>query len=135
MSDSNAEVHSVLASINAAWREGDPSSMREYLDPDIVMLRLASRRSFRGREILVESFLEFGRNARVLEYAEDDEHIDVVGECAVASFHFRMFYERATYREESEGRDLWVFQRREGRWQAVWRTMLEAKAERLAATV
>ncbi len=133
MSNSIAEVHSVLASINTAWREGHPSSMREHLHPEIVIVPPGFKGSIRGRDILVNSFEEFGKNARVLEYAEDDEHIDVVGDCAVASFHFRMLYQRAAYREESEGRDLWVFHRQDGRWLAVWRTMMEMKAERSAA--
>ncbi len=132
MSNSIAEVHSVLASINAAWREGHPSSMREYLHPDITIVPPGFRMSLHGRDVLVDSFEEFCRNARVLEYAEDDEHIDVAGDCAVATFHFRMLYERPTYREQSEGRDMWVFQRRDSRWTAVWRTVMELSAERVA---
>jgi hypothetical protein len=34
------------------------------------------------------------QNARVLEYRETEERIQVVGNCAVASFRFEMVYER-----------------------------------------
>src|SRR5579863_9790449 len=116
MSDSKAEIHSVLASINAAWQDGHPSSMREYLHPDIAMAPPGFSKSLRGRELLVASFEAFCANAKVLEYEESEEHIDVVGDCAVASFRFRMLYERAAYRENCSGRDLWVFARQEESW-------------------
>jgi len=130
MSDTHAEVHSVLASINAAWREGHPSSMLEFLHPEIVMVPPGFKGTVRGRDILISSFEEFAKNAKVLDYEESDERIDVIGECAIASFHFRMLYERAAYREDCSGRDLWVFARQNGRWIAVWRAMLELQAVR-----
>jgi limonene-1,2-epoxide hydrolase len=132
MSDAKSEVHSVLASINEAWREGHPSSMREHLHPEIAMVPPGFGESLHGRELLIASFEEFQKNAKVLEYEESDEHIDVVGQSAVASFRFRMLYERAAYREDCSGRDLWVFERQDDRWIAVWRAMLDLEAERMA---
>jgi len=130
VSDASAQVHHALASISAAWREGHPSSMRDYIHPEIVMVPPGFTAGVRGRDILVSSFEEFSRNAKVLEYEETDEHIDVIGDCAVASFRFRMLYEHTAYREDCSGRDLWVFQRHDDRWVATWRAMLELKAER-----
>ncbi|MGO8760002.1 MAG: nuclear transport factor 2 family protein [Terracidiphilus sp.] len=130
MHDSNAQVHTVLASINAAWREGHPSSMREYLHPEIIMVLPGFKESIHGREILVGSFEEFCKNARVIEYEESGEHIDVIEGCAIVTFRFRMLYERAAYRELSQGHDMWVFRQQQGRWIAVWRAMIELSAER-----
>lgn len=130
MSDANAEVHSVLAAINAAWREGHPSSMLEHLHPDIVMVPPGFKGSVHGRDILISSFDEFCKDAKVLEYEESGEQIDAIGDCAVASFRFRMLYQRPAYREDCSGRDLWVFARQGDRWIAVWRAILELKAER-----
>lgn len=130
MSDTGAEVHSVLASIHAAWRGGHPSSMVEFLHPEIVVVPPGFKGTVRGRDILVSSFEEFSKNAKVLEYEESDEQIDAIDNCAIASFHFRMLYERAAYREDCSGRDLWVFARQDGRWIAVWRAMLELQADR-----
>ena len=78
-----------------------------------------------GRDALLASFVEFCANARVLEYQESNEQINVIGDCAVASFQFEMLYERAKYQERSKGRDLWVFQLISGKWVAVWRTMMD----------
>jgi len=132
MNESTAEVHVVLASINAAWREGHPSTMAQYLHPEIVMALPGFAQSVRGRETLIASFEEFSNHAKVLEYEESGEHIDAIGDCAVATFGFKMLYERATYREFSQGHDLWVFHREQDRWIAVWRTMVELSAERSA---
>lgn len=130
MHDTSAEVHAVLASINASWREGHPASMREHLHPEIVMAIPGFKESIRGRELLIGSFEEFCKNARVLEYEESNEHIDVIEGCAIVTFQFRMLYERPAYRELSQGRDMWVLRRHQDRWTAVWRAMIELSAER-----
>lgn len=130
MDNRTMEVHEVLCAINAAWREGHPSSMAEHLHPDITMALPGFKESIHGREILVASFEEFSKNARVLEYEESGEHIDVIGDCAIATYRFEMLYERPAYRELSTGRDLWVFLRLHDRWVAVWRAMLELAEER-----
>jgi hypothetical protein len=126
------EVHTALGSINSAWREGHPLSMLEYLHPDMTMALPGFSGSVRGRDAILASFMEFCANAKVIEYEEGDEHIDVIGDSAVAAFRFRMLYERAAYREISTGRDVWVFHRDHDRWSAVWRTMIELSAERSA---
>ena len=130
MSRDETDVHTVLSVINAAWRGGCPLSMQEHLHPDFTMVLPGFARAVRGREALVASLEEFCKNAKVLEYEETDEHIDVVGNCAVVTFHFKMLYERSTYREDSSGRDMWVFQYEGSRWTAIWRTMLELSGER-----
>lgn len=131
MSDQTAEVHSTLASINAAWREGHASSMRESLHPDIILALPGFKQSIRGRELLIGSFEEFSKNAKVIKYEESEEHIDVIEDTAMVTFHFNMLYERPAYRELSQGRDMWVFHRQQDRWIAVWRAMIELSADRV----
>jgi ketosteroid isomerase-like protein len=130
MANFTTEVHAVLASINAAWREGHPLSMLDHLHPEITMAFPGFKGAIRGRDAFVASYVEFCANARVIEYEESDESIDVIGDCAIATFRFRMLYERATYREDSAGRDLWVFRKQGDQWIAVWRTMMELAEER-----
>ena len=130
MSDQTAEVHATLASINAAWREGHPSSMRESLHPEIIMAMPGFKEFVHGRELLIDSFEEFLKNAKILEYQESEEHIDVIESCAIVTFHFRMLYERPAYRELSQGRDMWVFRLERDRWIAVWRAMIDLSADR-----
>jgi hypothetical protein len=130
MSESTEQVHRTLALINSAWREGNPSSMREFLHPEIIMVVPGFKQTMSGREILVNSFVEFCKNAIVIEYEESNEHIDAIEGCAVATYLFKMVYERAEYRELSKGRDMWIFRKDRDRWVAVWRAMIELTSER-----
>jgi ketosteroid isomerase-like protein len=125
MSKAERQVHETISAIGEAWRTGRPADMTDYLHPDIVMKLPGTSGQIVGRDALIDSFKEFCTNAKVLEYRETDEQITVEGKCAVASFSFEMLYERATYRERSKGRDLWVFERDADRWIAVWRTMVD----------
>lgn len=125
MQKARIEVHKTLSAINHAWQSGRPSDMLRHLHPEITMRLPGFSGEVVGREKLVSSFVEFSRNARVIKYSENDEQINVVGNCAVASFHFDMVYETAAYRERSRGRDLWVFVKAAGKWLAVWRTMFD----------
>jgi hypothetical protein len=130
MPPSHAEVQLALEKINAAWREGHPQSMQAWLHPDVAMALPGFQQTLRGRDVLIASFEEFCRNARVLEYDESELSVEVVADCAIASFRFQMLYQRGAYREHSEGRDLWVFRLEGGHWVAVWRTMLDLSATR-----
>ncbi len=130
MNDTELQVHEVMSAINRAWRTNAPLTMTQHLHPDIVMKFPGFSGEVAGRDALIASFAEFTTNARVLEYQEKNEQINVIGDCAVVSFQFEMLYERAGYREQSEGRDLWVFQFISGNWVAVWRTMIEMKEAR-----
>lgn len=130
MKNPEMEVHEALAAINNAWRSGQPSAMSEHLHPSITMALPGFAGTIVGRETLLASFVEFCTNARVLEYAESEEQIQVIGNVAVATYQFAMLYERAAYRERSTGRDVWVFERSGGKWIAVWRTMLDLHEER-----
>lgn len=51
--------------------------------------------------------------------------MDVVGDTAVIAFQFEMVYEISSGRYRSTGRDLWVFQKHDAAWIAVWRTMFD----------
>jgi len=125
MNDTEHDVLRTLQAINQTWRSGQPSTMTEFLHPDITMAFPGFAGVLAGRDALISSFIEFCSNARVLEYEESDHQIQIVGDTAVATFRFRMVYERTQYREESRGRDLWVFQRKADKWLAVWRTMVD----------
>ena len=131
MNKDETEVHNTLSAINDAWRSGRPEEMKNYLHPNIVMKLPGFSQDIIGSKILIESFKEFCTNAKVLEYSESDEQINVIGNCAIASFKFEMIYEREKYRDKSTGRDFWIFERQEKNWIAIWRTMLDVKEVRL----
>jgi ketosteroid isomerase-like protein len=104
--------------------------MNSYLHPDMTMVLPDFSGAIVGKETLLTSFFEFCSNARVLEYTEADEHVQVIGDVAFVNFRFDMLYERASYRERSTGRDVWAFKRIGDQWLAVWRMMVDLKKVR-----
>jgi hypothetical protein len=130
MTSSETEVHQALSAINQAWLTGHPAAMRDLLHPDLVTVFPAFQGQLVGRDPLMATFEDFCAHAKVLEYAESDEQVQVVEDCAVASFRFEMQYQRANYRARCSGRDLWMFRRAGEAWVAVWRTMLDLAEKR-----
>ncbi|MBI4418738.1 MAG: nuclear transport factor 2 family protein [Ignavibacteriales bacterium] len=130
MDKTEREVRSTMAAINRAWRENRPLDMKPHIHHDVAMALPGYSGSIAGRDTLIGSFVEFCTNARVLEYREHDEQVQIIGDAAFVSFQFEMVYERAAYRERSKGRDVWAFRRVGGKWIAIWRTMVDIKAER-----
>jgi hypothetical protein len=124
------QVHDVLAAINKAWRNGQPMEMYEYLHPDITMALPGFKEKVIGRHTFLASFVEFCANAQVVQYSESDETISIVDKVAIATFRFKMVYDRVSYRAESSGRDVWAFEHVGGKWLAVWRTMIEVVESR-----
>jgi hypothetical protein len=117
------EVEDVLARINAAWRGGRPRDMAPHLDPRVVMAFPGFTGCLEGAGALIESYESFSREARVLEYRQGEVRVDGSGSVAVAHYPFEMVYERGAGRWRSKGTDLWVFERRDAGWIAIWRTM------------
>ena len=131
MNEDKIAVHNIMRKINSSWRSGSPENMRIYLDPEIMIKIPGNSGEIIGREALIDSFKEFWTNAQVLEYSESDEYISIIGDRAVVAFKFGMIYQRENYRDKSSGRDIWIFEKKNGNWLAVWRTMIDVNEIRL----
>jgi hypothetical protein len=130
MNNPQSEVHDTMAAINRSWRENRPSEVDSCLHPEVTMVLPGFSGVIRGKDALTTSLIEFCSNARVLEYTESDEQIQVIEDTAFVNYRFDMVYERAAYRERSIGRDVWAFARCNGKWLAIWRLMTDLKEER-----
>ncbi len=133
VSNPETEIRNAMAAINRSWRENKPSEMRHYLHPKVTTVLPGFSGTVTGIEAMITGFAEWCSNARVLEYEESDEQIQIVGDVGFVSYQFDMLYERKTYRERSTGRDIWVFECWDGKWVAIWRTMVNLNAEREAS--
>jgi hypothetical protein len=129
VSSDKDQVWQALRAINDAWVQGRPQDLRDLFHDGIVMVFPGFAGRGEGRASILAGFEDFCANARVHRFEESDRQLDVVDDVAVASFAFEMVYEREGLNYHSTGRDLWVFQRRQGTWLAVWRTMLDVREE------
>lgn len=113
--------------INRVWLEGQVDGLESMVHPEIVMAFPRFTGRIQGQEEFIAGFRDFCQNAKIYEFQCHDHQLDVVGETAVATFRYRMVYERCGERYHATGRDLWVFQKQGNTWVAVWRTMLDVE--------
>jgi hypothetical protein len=111
--------------ITRLWLEGKADELAPLVHRGIVTAVPGFAGQSRGREEFLTGFRDFCQTARIREYHEDDQVVAVVGTVAVVTFRYTMVYERGGERFRTTGRDLWVFERQDTTWIAVWRTMLD----------
>ena len=111
--------------ISRAWLDGRVEDLAPMVHSEIVMVFPGFSGRVQGREDFLAGFRDFWQNAKIQEFREHDDQVDVAGDTAVATFRYDMLYERSGKRYRSTGRDLWVFQKEGRAWIAVWRTMLD----------
>jgi hypothetical protein len=123
------QIKDLLDGIDAAWLNRRPRDLEPLLHENIVFAPPGFQGRAGGRETLVAGFADFCENAALDSYKRTDLQIDVVGDVGVGTFKFEMVYGREGQKYKCAGRDFWVVARNEGRWKAVWRTMLEVTEE------
>jgi hypothetical protein len=119
------QVSAAMRQINRVWLAGRVDDLVPLFHPEIVMVFPGFSGRVQGREGFLAGFSDFCQHARIHEFNETDHQVDVAGKTAVVSFRYEMVYERDAKRFRAVGRDLWVFEKQERDWIAVWRTMLE----------
>ena len=119
------DAAAAMRQINHTWLHGQVEDLASMLHPEVVMAFPDFTGSQQGREDFLAGFRDFRQNATIHEFREHDYHVDVAGDTAVVTFRYEMLYELSGKRYRSTGRDLWVFQKQDRAWIAVWRTMLD----------
>jgi uncharacterized protein (TIGR02246 family) len=121
---SQEEIRQILRTINDAWTHGRSEDLAEYFHDDLVIVNPGFQGRLLGRQASVESYQDFAHQATIGRYAETEIAVDVWGDTAVASYRYEIDYELGGEAYHDIGRDLFVFQLEEGRWRAVWRTLI-----------
>jgi hypothetical protein len=125
----NEPVSAVMRQINQAWLDGRVDDLLPFVHPEIVMVLPGFSGRVQDRETLLAGFRDFRANSRIREFKEFDPQVDVVGKTAVVSFRYEMVYEQNAKRSRAAGRDVWVFEKQDSAWVAVWRTMLDMEEQ------
>jgi hypothetical protein len=128
--DSNAQhldrekITRILKDINKAWTEGNPDDLNEFFHEDMVIAQPGYERMAAGKIPCVESYKIFASSAKVLSFKESEPLIDIWGDTAAASYIFDLDYETKGKSYSDTGIDMFIFIRTEGKWKAVWRTII-----------
>lgn len=120
------EIRRTLDELNLAWREGRFGDLTRYFDKDVVVKGPGLREIVRGREALVQSYVDFTTKSKIQEYSESNHSIDRWGQTAVAVYDWSMSWEQKGKTEQATGQDMFVFQLQNSEWKAVLRVMLFA---------
>src|SRR5713226_8717749 len=117
--------------MNDAWVKGEFEQLSSFFREDIAMVHPDFVQRTEGREACVASYMDFARQAAILDFKLGEPSIDVFGNTAVATYAYEISYEMGGERFKDTGRDLFVFIRQNDRWQAVWRTMIISQKEKV----
>ncbi|HKI98117.1 MAG TPA: nuclear transport factor 2 family protein [bacterium] len=122
--DVQREVWDALQRLNAAWLHGELDNLSELLHERMVIVPPGFQQRIEGAVACAEGYQEFARLATVESYEESDATVEVFGATAIVSYLYQLTYtmEGASYQDS--GHDLYVFVHEDGRWQAVWRTLV-----------
>jgi hypothetical protein len=121
--DTKAEIHRLLQQIRDCWRRGRTTELAALFHCDMRIVGPDFRVLAAGRDACVKSYEDFVRDATILEHEESEPEISAWGDTATAAFGWKITYQMKGETHRDAGRDLFVFARHQGRWQAVWRAV------------
>ncbi len=118
------EIQQTLDNLNRAWRDQRFEDLSRFFDDNIVMKGPGLKELGRGREALVQSYVEFMKQSSIMDYSESNYSIHSWSGAAAASYDWAMTYEQNGKTHQESGQHMFVFVRRKSRWLAVLRMML-----------
>jgi Domain of unknown function (DUF4440) len=124
--DAQREVWDALQRINAAWLRGELENLGDVLHARMVIVPPGFQQRIEGAQACAQGYEQFARQATVESYSESDASVDVNGSTAVVSYRYELTYTMEGTHYRDTGLDLYVFTHEDGRWQAVWRTLVPA---------
>jgi hypothetical protein len=127
--DDHEVIRRLIRRINNAWLTRHTDELAECLHPAMVIAAPGLQGRVEGREACIKSYDDFMGAAVVDEYRESEPTVDVCGDTAVATFGWEMAWTMNGRSHREKGHDLFVLARQDGRWWAVWRTMLAAPSQ------
>ena len=118
----------LVVRINQTWlsnpAEQFPALLGECFHEAMVIKGPDFQTMSSGRDACIRSYMDFVGEAKVTAWNLSDTEVDVSGDTAVATYAWKITYERNGQEHRERGHDLFVFVKAEGKWRAVWRAML-----------
>lgn len=130
-SPDHEQVRLLLQRINDAWLYGSaeeiPQKLEDCFHDQMVIRGPDFQELGRGKAACAKSYQDFLNQAKVQNCKLAEPHIDIAGDTAVAAYAWEMTYELNGQTYTESGHDLFAFTRDQGRWRAVWRTVLPSR--------
>jgi len=123
------EIRKLIERMNDAWTKGGPGKLAPFFHENIVMVSPDFTQRTQGREACAASYDDFCKQAVILDFKIGVPGVEVFGNTAIATYAYEISYEMGGEQFNDTGRDIFVFVRENGRWLAVWRTMIISEAK------
>ena len=118
-------VESLLKSIVAASNTGNLEELKKYFHSSMVIEGPEFQERKEGRDQCIQHYEELRRNVKILSFKDSDYQVNVWEDTAVASCRFEVQIETEGEVFNYTGRDLYVFSRKNGEWQAIWNAIVQ----------
>lgn len=118
------EILKLLSRIESAWTRGLIDELRACFREDAVLVGPDLEQRLEGRDPIVDSYVEFLREATMLAFSSEPPSVDVYGDTAVTVTPWTARYELEGTVHSDAGNDLLVLIRGEEGWQVAWRTLV-----------
>jgi len=126
------EIRRLLQRINETWIWENPARfpaiLGECFHEAMVIRGPEFRTMSAGRDACIQSYLDFVRQAKVSACTLSTPDVDVWGDTALATYSWKVAYERNGEQYQDSGHDVFALVRAGGRWLAVWRAVLPGES-------
>lgn len=120
-------VESLIKNIVAASNDGNLEELKKYFHSSMVIEGPEFQERREGRDQCIQHHEEFHRNVKIRRFEASDYQVNVWEDTAVASCRFEGQLETGGKIFNDSGRDLYVFSRKDGKWQAIWHSVVQYK--------
>ncbi|MFX0071485.1 MAG: nuclear transport factor 2 family protein [Candidatus Hermodarchaeota archaeon] len=118
---SKQNIWQLVLDINKSWINGNLKNLANFFHKDMVIYSSEFEKKGEGRENCVKSYEDFTIIAKILDFKESNQNIDLYNNTAVVSYRFEMSYQMDDKTFNDRGRDMFVFTYEGGKWLAIWR--------------
>lgn len=123
------EILKLLSRIETAWTRGEIQELRACFREDAVLVGPDLEQRIEDRDSIVDSYVEFLREATILAFNSEPPSVDVFGDTAVTVTPWTARYELEGTLHSDAGSDLLVLIRGEDGWRVAWRTLVVTGGE------
>ncbi len=128
-SEKEREAWNVVKAINDAWVSDQAEKIGVHLHPDCVMAAPDFDQYLRGKEAVLNSYIEYTKMAKTKVFGITNASVDVFGAMAVVNATFVVTYELNDKSFQGAGREIWVLTFTNDRWYGIWRSLADLYEE------
>lgn len=117
-------VKAVMRELQNAWLEYRYEDMYRHLHPEVAFMKPDLSGCLNGKSACVETFVAFGKEARVKDFDTFDLQVCTWKGKAMITYRFTISYTIAGNLYRETGNDVLMFVKDTGSWTLLWRAMV-----------